>query len=1449
MEMFRLSTRIRWTTSAATSYIRWVLFFALLSTVNATAGDESPEAVAVGASMVAAAGVAVAGAVATALSGAPADQDASASASASASSSSSSSSAPLLDPRSVLGWNITTDTTSEKVDHHESDWSIYNALTSTQGQGRHAVQAQCGMGKSTAIRKTYERLHNEGKIKYVVFVNCRVVQTIDNSSVNDAGNRYEATTDGYMRFSECRSWKWSSTINSLAQCTWPAEHTLLVLDEVTSICHSLGGKTMEGAARDPSVRRIEELMRDAKYIVAADADLLINTSARTFLRDPAFGDKEYTVSDFQFSDPERRRTIQLITKKNEFIKILHERIQRGANVFVASTSSQFVIEKVEKFCRDKGFTHACYTAEPQHAKKKDDFRNIDRSLHGIQVWAASAVMTVGVDPKEWKADYVMIYCGDKGGIPRDVFQGGWRAGRQGVGLEPGQLACAVIVTYAPVRLPRMPDYGVETVESTVEPPAGDAEPMIRWSLETDEGPAGTFECPLADLDRRLGFGSTWDEAYNLEFQHRRSMLRLKDRQNRMCRNRLHDVDGCERALDVPAFLMNARAAAHTEVNVRDDFFVGTFFRSVAHHRFHVMIGGPVDTQFPKDIHTNRPTTSRSKSLVDRVDERVKQTGIGKKEYKAERRKFTAAIQTVEAHLNDRTETGGSTALDDASDGKDGPVSTSRAPPSGDWLAAFNLFAAAVANHPENAPKPFLIHMAELAIKLDPSAKDELPHDLAMIKLNFGPAFRQRCLRVYTQEQLHELDAGDDDMPSNRYVFKQELTTTFQKLCSLLGFSSEEALDGQVIRLASKFMPYLTTPDKESKELYDLEAGARVSEFLGIDIGVGDDKGKAHGQQIADACVAVLKTVNTDPDKLSAHRKSKPYEQLRPLYELITLALGAVGLKLDIPESNRDKTKTGKTYSNRPNDLSRKWTVVRARIINPLAPTVGRMLVRLPGTEGDAPKYSVAKARVLLALQAEGFEDACDLDDGDIGDDEAPIEADSESDEGSSGSTEGSDSVAQPQAATDGFVGAASREAAQPSDDDLCCLHEYGDWQVLKDALPVMKANVTRLENETPSEFRSAKQLEKALRIAKARFRCANHILSVTNQGRQPKLTVVYGPSKKLQGLPEHRGRLYARGAGMQLLSRVLRAMVARRRYWDIDMVNAFLQLARQLDVVRENPEAYACLIRYTDSVEARNEVLEEIKATYQVGRKAAKTLPITFLHGGYFRSWVWNTKASRQMDPDRDAQPTPFLQALERECHALINAFAKSKVGKEYFELAKKRAGKKSGINQRWEQIVWAFSTYLHTLECSCLQSMQKTGNAEGWPIHTLIFDGGHLPRLEGKTEADVDDLLRLMEQRCLEETGYRIMLERKEFSDEGLPEPSGVKRPQAAAKAAPAEQRPGFFASNPDWWRMQQERAATAASKRTASPSESVRESKRARTDQDSDASDSDVGMDEDEE
>ena len=43
------------------------------------------------------------------------------------------------------------------------------------------------MGKSTAIRKTYERLHNKGKIKYVVFVNCRVVQTIDNSSVNDAG--------------------------------------------------------------------------------------------------------------------------------------------------------------------------------------------------------------------------------------------------------------------------------------------------------------------------------------------------------------------------------------------------------------------------------------------------------------------------------------------------------------------------------------------------------------------------------------------------------------------------------------------------------------------------------------------------------------------------------------------------------------------------------------------------------------------------------------------------------------------------------------------------------------------------------------------------------------------------------------------------------------------------------------------------------------------------------------------------------------------------------------------------------------------------------------------------------------------------------------------------------------------------------------------------------------
>ena len=43
--------------------------------------------------------------------------------------------------------------------------------------------------------------------------------------------------------------------------------------------------------------------------------------------------------------------------------------------------------------------HKVYTGQSQHSRLKKDFMDIDHHLQGIQVFGASNVMTVGVDPK------------------------------------------------------------------------------------------------------------------------------------------------------------------------------------------------------------------------------------------------------------------------------------------------------------------------------------------------------------------------------------------------------------------------------------------------------------------------------------------------------------------------------------------------------------------------------------------------------------------------------------------------------------------------------------------------------------------------------------------------------------------------------------------------------------------------------------------------------------------------------------------------------------------------------------------------------------------------------------------------------------------------------------------------------------------------------------------
>lgn len=207
------------------------------------------------------------------------------------------------------------------------------------------------------------------------------------------------------------------------------------------------------------------------------------------------------------------------------------------------------------------------------------------------------------------------------------------------------------------------------------------------------------------------------------------------------------------------------------------------------------------------------------------------------------------------------------------------------------------------------------------------------------------------------------------------------------------------------------------------------------------------------------------------------------------------------------------------------------------------------------------------------------------------------------------------------------------------------------------------------------------------------------------------------------------GRVYSTPRiGLEAFPKDIRAALAQKYYWDIDMVNAqpvlLCHLAKKMGVRCDALQEYC---------NRRVEILEELIRDHNYNREEAKQLCVSVIFGGW-----------------RDHHP--LLPRMFGELKTLGVIVAEQ--NPELFAIAKKDKDMKDKHNPNGS----CLAIYIQNEERIILQHLMGFFESKGRSMDVLIFDGGLLRKLSGEEKLDLT-LLREAEQYILEKTGYEINL------------------------------------------------------------------------------------------
>lgn len=228
------------------------------------------------------------------------------------------------------------------------------------------------------------------------------------------------------------------------------------------------------------------------------------------------------------------------------------------------------------------------------------------------------------------------------------------------------------------------------------------------------------------------------------------------------------------------------------------------------------------------------------------------------------------------------------------------------------------------------------------------------------------------------------------------------------------------------------------------------------------------------------------------------------------------------------------------------------------------------------------------------------------------------------------------------------------------------------------------------------------------------------------RGNQHETTYKLGKEIKHEFL----GRWCAKGGvSLQSLPRDIRAALAQKYYWDIDIRNAQPTLLQQYAEKR----GWVCSV-VKEYNENRDELIEELMEALALDRSGAKDRITRLFFGGSCEGL------------------TPFfVKKLQPELRCLME------------NVWNENRAKFSSITKRPEPVRSLMAFILQTEERQCLMAMDRSLATQGRSLDVYIHDGGLVRKKDGEGRMP-DEVLRRVEKDVLAMTGYTISLAVKEL-------------------------------------------------------------------------------------
>ena len=222
------------------------------------------------------------------------------------------------------------------------------------------------------------------------------------------------------------------------------------------------------------------------------------------------------------------------------------------------------------------------------------------------------------------------------------------------------------------------------------------------------------------------------------------------------------------------------------------------------------------------------------------------------------------------------------------------------------------------------------------------------------------------------------------------------------------------------------------------------------------------------------------------------------------------------------------------------------------------------------------------------------------------------------------------------------------------------------------------------------------------------------------------------------------------------MMREVRAHLAEKYYWDVDMVNCQPSLLKQvLDKAGPQPIPCPLLARYVCNREA---CLKEVVESCKVSRDDAKKLFIRVIYHGTVDAWTRESCSQRQLQPPLWIHE---LQKEVRENNKLLLLRPEFDDLKRYY---KRKSLSVANDTHAEDGTATLIALHLQTLECECVRALVDAAQNDQRMIGGIVYDGIHVMK-DPKESLLPTSMLERWEYSVRAKTGYDVKLSVKAFS------------------------------------------------------------------------------------